>query len=488
MMRAILGPTGFRKGTDLYFSRHDGQAVTTDDFVKAMEDANQADLSQFKLWYSQAGTPELSVTRSYDPRTKRYALTFSQFCPATPGQPVKKPFHIPVAMGLMGKDGKDLKLNIEGGLHGRGDGGTVILEITQPQETFVFTDVPSEPIPSVLRGFSAPVKVKLDLTNEERLSLMANDNDEFNRWDAGQQLSVNMILRLVKDYQEGNALSLERSFIDAFTKTLESDMRDKSFQAFALMLPGETYLADFMAVIDPTAIHEARRFVQKTLAADLREQFHAVYEANRDLGPYRHDRVAIGRRSLKNICLAYLAELEDGDGRGLCMEQFKTAGNMTDVVTALANLSNIECPERNEALASFYSKWNGDPLVMDKWLSVQALSRLRATLDRVKELTHHPVFNIKNPNKVRALIGAFIQGNPVRFHDPGGAGYVFLTDHVLAIDPMNPQIAARLVTAFTSWKRYDEKRKALMRAQLEMIMTAPNLSKDTYEIASKSLV
>jgi aminopeptidase N len=488
MMRAILGPTGFRKGTDLYFSRHDGQAVTTDDFVKAMEDANQADLSQFKLWYSQAGTPELSVTRSYDPRTNRYALTFSQFCPATPGQPVKKPFHIPVAMGLMGKDGKDLKLNIEGGLHGRGNGETVILEITQPEETFIFTDVPLEPIPSVLRGFSAPVKVKLDLTNEERLSLMANDNDEFNRWDAGQQLSVNMILRLVKDYQEGIALSLERSFIDAFTKKLESDMRDKSFQAFALMLPGETYLADFMTVIDPAAIHEARRFVQKTLAADLRDQFHAVYDANKDLGPYHHDREAIGRRSLKNICLAYLAELEDGDGRDLCMEQFKTAGNMTDVITALANLSNIECPERKEALASFYSKWNGDPLVMDKWLSVQAMSHLRDTLARVKELTHHSVFNIKNPNKVRALIGAFIQGNPVRFHDPGGAGYVFLTDHVLAIDPMNPQIAARLVTAFTSWKRYDEKRKALMRAQLEMIMTAPNLSKDTYEIASKSLV
>ena len=488
MMRAILGPTGYRKGTDLYFSRHDGQAVTTDDFVKAMEDANDTDLSQFKRWYSQAGTPELQVSRSYDARLNRYTLTFRQTCPPTPGQTEKKPFHIPVAVGLLGSDGKDLKVNVQGGTRGQGDNGTVILEIKKSEETFVFTDVPREPVPSVLRGFSAPVKVKLELTDDERLFLMANDTDEFNRWDAGQQLGVKMILRLVKDYQEGTALSLDRTFIDAFKKTLESGLRDKAFLAFTLALPGETYLADFMAVIDPAAIHEARRFVQKTLAAELKEQFLAVYHTNQDSGPYRHDQEAIGRRSLKNICLAYLAELEDEDGRGLCMEQFKKAGNMTDAVTALANLSNIDCPERNEALATFYEKWKHDPLVMDKWFSVQAMSRLRGALDTVKELTRHSAFNIKNPNKVRALIGAFCQGNPVRFHDPGGAGYVFLADHVLAIDPMNPQIAARLTTAFTPWKRYDEKRKALMRAQLERILNAPKLSKDTHEVASKSLV
>jgi aminopeptidase N len=299
---------------------------------------------------------------------------------------------------------------------------------------------------------------------------------------------VKLILKLITDYQEGKTLTLDRSFIAAFKKTLESSMQDKSFQAFALALPGETYLADFMAVIDPSAIHEARQFVQKTLAGELRERFLAAYHRNLDHGPYRHDQEAIGKRSLKNICLAYLAELEDKDARGLCMEQFKTAGNMTDVITALANLANIDCPERNDALAAFYEKWKDDPLVMDKWLSIQAMSRLPSSLDRVRELTRHSSFNIKNPNKVRALIGAFCQGNPVRFHDPGGAGYAFLAEHVLAIDPMNPQIAARLVNPFTLWKRYDEKRKALMKAQLERILKTPGLSKDTHEVVSKSLV
>ena len=490
MMRSILGPTGFRKGTDLYFSRHDGQAVTTDDFVKAMEDATRADLSQFKLWYSQAGTPELKVSRSYDQKAKTYTLTFKQTCPPTPGQPEKKPFHIPVALGLLGKDGREIMLNQLFAPKGGSERceGTTVIELMNTEETFVFTNIPEQPVPSVLRGFSAPVKVMLDLTDDERLFLMANDPDEFNRWDAGQQLAVKLILKLISDYQEGKTLTLDQSFIAAFKKTLESSMQDKAFQAFALALPGETYLADFMAVIDPSAIHEARQFVQKTLAAELKERFLAVYHLNQDQGPYRHDQEAIGKRTLKNICLAYLAELEDKDARGLCMNQFKTAGNMTDVITALANLANIDCLERNEALAAFYEKWKDDPLVMDKWLSIQAMSRLPYALDRVRELTRHSSFNIKNPNKVRALIGAFSQGNPVRFHDPGGAGYAFLADHVLIIDPMNPQIAARLVNPFTLWKRYDEKRKSLMKAELERILISPGLSKDTHEVVSKSLV
>jgi aminopeptidase N len=223
------------------------------------------------------------------------------------------------------------------------------------------------------------------------------------------------------------------------------------------------------------------------LASDLKEIFLTVYRGNTDTGPYRIDQESIGRRSLKNTCLAYLSELEDKDVRGLCVNQYRTGGNMTDVLAALANLANAECPERVEALASFYEKWKDDPLVMDKWLSIQATSRLPNTLEEVKKLTNHPVFNIKNPNKVRALIGAFAQANPVRFHDPGGEGYSFLADHVLTLDPMNPQIAARLVTAFTLWKRYDEKRKALMKAQLERIIQTPELSKDVYEVVLKSL-
>ncbi|HEX9020075.1 MAG TPA: aminopeptidase N, partial [Nitrospirota bacterium] len=483
MMRALLGPEGFRKGTDLYFSRHDGQAVTTDDFVKAMEDANSIDLSQFKLWYSQGGTPELVVTRRYDPKAKTYTLTIKQTCPPTPGQPKKKPFLIPIAVGLPGKDGKDLPLRLEGEKGKEGGDGTRVLEIRKPEETFVFSGIPHEPIPSILRGFSAPVKLKLDLSDDERLFLMANDSDAFSRWDAGQQLAVRFILGMVRDYQAGKALVLDRKFIDAFKKTLESDMPDKSFQAFALALPAEPYLADFMEEIDPSAIHEAKVSAQRTLAAELKRSFLSVYQANIDAGPYRIDQESIGRRSLKNTCLAYLSELEDRDVRDLCAGQFKNGGNMTDVLAALVNLANTECPERAEALASFYEKWKDDPLVMDKWLAIQASSRLPHTLEEVKTLIKHPVFNIKNPNKVRSLIGAFAS-NPARFHDPGGAGYEFLADQVLTLDPMNPQIAARLASSFTLWKRYEEKRRLLMKRQLERILNAPRLSKDVYEVAS----
>jgi len=495
MMRTLLGPEGFRKGTDLYFSRHDGEAVTTDDFVKAMEDANGADLTQFRLWYTQAGTPELTVTRRYDPLARSYELFFRQSCPPTPGQQEKKPFHIPIAVGLIGKNGKDLELKRRGGstptsvsspLEGEDGRRGGILELRNETETFVFTDIPDEPVPSILRGFSAPVKVKLDLSDDERLFLMANDNDPFNRWDAGQQLAVKLILDLVKDCQEGKPLALDNLFIDAFRKTLESGMDDKAFQAFALSLPTETYLAEFMSVIDPDAVHEARTFVQQVLAAALKDVLLAVYHANQDTGPYRTDQAAMGRRSLKNTCLGYLTELDDEDVRLLCMDQYRTRRNMTDVIAALVNIANNECPEREEALASFYEAWKSDPLVMDKWLAIQATSRLPGTLDTVKGLTKHPVFTLKNPNKVRALIGAFAS-NAVRFHDPSGAGYAFIADHVLAIDPLNPQIAARLASAFTIWKRYDEKRQALMKMELERFIAAPKLSKDVYEVVSKSL-
>ncbi|HUI68504.1 MAG TPA: aminopeptidase N [Nitrospirota bacterium] len=486
MMRTLLGSAGFRKGTDLYFSRHDGQAVTTDDFAKAMEDANGVDLTQFKLWYTQAGTPELHISRVYDPLARTYTLTIKQTCPPTQGQQEKKPFHIPVSVGLLGNDGKDFPLHLSGKMNAVV--GTRVLQIKKAEETFAFTDIPYEPVPSILRGFSAPVKVKLNLSDDERLFLMANDSDEFNRWDAGQQLAVKLIMDLVKGFQQGRGGKLDRKFIDAFKKTLESDMKDKSFQAFALTLPAETYLADFMDVIDPTAIHEAKKFVQQTLAEELKQTFLDVYNGNQDTEPYRVDQVSIGRRSLKNTCLAYLMELEDKGIRRLCINQFQTGGNMTDTIAALANLANNECPERQAALASFNEKWKDDPLVMDKWLSIQAMSRLSNTLETVKALTRHTAFNIKNPNKVRALIGTFAQGNPVRFHDPSGTGYEFLAAQVITIDPLNPQIAARLVSAFTLWKRYDEKRRALMKAQLERILKTPGLSKDVYEIVSKSLV
>ncbi len=484
MLRTLLGPEGYRKGTDLYFSRHDGQAVTTDDFVKALEDANGVDLSQFKRWYTQAGTPELAVSRSFDASSKTYELSIRQTCPATPGQPEKLPFHIPVAIGLLGKDGKGIRLDAE--TLSPGGAETVVLELREREQTFTFTGIQEEPVPSILRGFSAPVKVKLDLTDEERLFLMANDSDPFNRWDAGQQLAVKLLLGLVKDYQEGKVLALDNLFVDAFRKILESDLHDKSFQAYALALPSENYLADFMEVIDPEAIFEARTFVQQTLAAVLKPSLLAVYRKNVDSGPYRPEQDAIGKRSLKNLCLSYLAELEDADVRKLCVDQYRAANNMTDRIAALVNLANNECREKDEALASFADQWKDDPLVMDKWFLIQATSRLSDTLDHVKKLTRHPAFTIKNPNKVRALIGAFAS-NAVRFHDASGAGYRFIADHVLDIDSLNPQIAARLVSAFTLWKRFDFKRQTLMKAELERMLKTPKLSKDVYEVVSKSL-
>lgn len=486
MMRTLLGPGGFRKGTDLYFSRHDGQAATVDDFVKAMEDATGVDLTRFKLWYSQAGTPELAVARSHDPKAGTYTLTFRQSCPPTPGQPEKKPFHIPVAVGLIGRDGQELPLALEGTKGGGNEGTTAILELKAPEETFVFSGIAEEPVPSILRHFSAPVKVKADLSEQERLFLMANDPDEFNRWDAGQQLGVRIILNLVKDAHNGLPLRLDQAFAAAFGKILTSALDDKAFQATVLTLPSEAYLADFMQVIDPSAIHETRSFVQKTLARSLKEEFHAAYYTNQDTGPYRTDQASIGRRSLKNVCLAYLMELDDPGVMKLCVDQFRTAGNMTDRIAALAALANSDGPERREALEAFYREWKDDPLVVDKWLTLQALSRLPDTLATVQALTRHPAFTIKNPNKVRSLINAFA-ANAVRFHDTSGAGYAFIADQVLLLDPLNPQIAARLASAFTLWKRYDELRKTLMKAQLERILRTPGLSRDVHEITAKSL-
>ena len=485
MLRTLLGPEGFRGGTDLYFERHDGQAVTTDDFVRAMEEANGRDFSQFTLWYSQAGTPELQVTRRYDLQARTYTLAIHQTCPPTPGQPEKKPLHMPFAVGLLDKDGNELPLQLPG--EPRAVAGTRMLELRKEVETFVFTGIPHEPVPSLLRGFSAPVRVQMERMDEELLFLMANDTDEFSRWDAGQQLAIKFITQLVDNVQTGRELKLSRDFINAFRKTLENTAMDKAFLAMALVLPSETYLADFMEVIDPTAIHEARRFVQKTLAGELKESFVRTYRQNDDPGTYRIDQESIARRSLKNICLAYLAELAEGDSIRLCVDQFLFGGNMTNVMAGLVSLANVDCPERGEALAYFYERWKHDPLVMDKWLAIQAMSRLPDTLDVVKGLMKHPAFTIKNPNKVRALIGAFSQGNALRFHEPSGSGYAFLADRILQIDLLNPQIAARLVNPFTQWKRYEEKRRALMKAQLERIEKTPKLSKDVYEVVSKSL-
>jgi aminopeptidase N len=492
MLHTLLGHASFRKGTDLYFERHDGQAVTTDDFVKAMEDANGVDLTQFRRWYSQAGTPELTVTRHYDPVAKAYTLTVKQFIPPTPGQDHKEPMHIPLAMALLDRKGHHLPLQWEGESAPVG-GPTRVLELREEIETFRFVDIPEEPIPSLLRGFSAPLKLKTDLSDRELIFLIGHDDDEFNRWDAGQQLAVKLMLSLIAEYQQGRALSLSRladtgqGFVDAFKKTLEHREFDPALVAEALTLPSEEYLGEYMKVIDPVAIHEVRDYLRRALATELKERFLAAYEAHTLADPYRYDAPSAGRRRLKNLCLAYLMELDDPEIHRRCLDQLERADNMTDTVSALGLLANTDCLERAPALAAFYEKWKHDALVMDKWFAIQATSRLPNTLSEVKALTQHPSFNLKNPNKVRALVGAFCQANPVCFHEASGAGYEFLADKVLRLNALNPQIAARLLTAMTRWERYDAGRQSLMKAQLERILNTPDLSKDVYEVAAKSL-
>jgi aminopeptidase N len=485
MLYLLLGPEGFRKGTDLYFEQHDGQAVTTDDFVKALENANNADFSQFRLWYSQAGTPELHASCAYDPKKRTYTLKVKQTCPPTPGQPHKEPFHIPLAIGLLDPKGHDLPLHLVG--ETTATTGTRVIELRKEEEVFVFNDIPCKPVPSLLRGFSAPVKLHLNLSDEERCFLLAHDNDNFNRWEAGHQLAVKILLELVKDYQQEKPLQLNSAFANAIGKILENNEPDKAFVAQALALPSVHYLSEFMAIIDPDAIHKARCFLRQSLAETLRDSFSTIYENLTHTSPYRFDPEDTGRRALRNTCLGYLMELDEPATRSRCFQQFSRADNMTDVIAALSSLADTESPERENALHIFYEKWHEDPLVMDKWLGIQALSRRPDTLTVVKALTQHSVFKLTNPNKIRALIGAFCQGNPVRFHAAGGEGYRFLGDYVLKLDPLNPQVAARLVSAFNLWRRYDENRQALMKEQLERIAKAPQISKDVYEVVAKSL-
>ncbi|WP_455211484.1 aminopeptidase N C-terminal domain-containing protein [Kaarinaea lacus] len=326
-----------------------------------------------------------------------------------------------------------------------------------------------------------------DLSDEELCFLMAHDSDDFNRWEAGQRLAIKIFLTMLEDVKQGKPLQINQAYILAMKKILDNDQLDKALAAQAISLPSESYVAEFVQPIDPLAIHQIRLFMRKSLAAALKDTLWSVFEANADKGPYQIDSESMGKRSLKNTCLHYLMELEDATIRQRCVEQFETANNMTDVINALAALANTDCAERQEALAKFYAKWKGESLVVDKWLGIQATSRLPNTLMAVKSLTEHEAFNIKNPNKVRALIGAFAHGNAVNFHDISGSGYEFITDYIIELNKLNPQIASRLTTVFTMWRKYDDQRQALMKQQLERIKAEPKLSKDVYEIIEKSL-
>ncbi len=484
MIQALVGADGFRKGTDLYFERHDGQAVTCDDFVSAMEDANHIDLTQFKRWYSQSGTPEVTIRTDYDDEASTYRITFKQSCPPTPGQPVKLPYHIPVAMGLMDHNGEGIELQLQG--EETSGGVHRVLDLKEEMQTFIFINVDEAPIPSVFRHFSAPVKIHYDYGDEALAFLMAHDDDEYNRWDAGQRLAIRCITQLVEGEANASQATLQH-FSDAFGALLKNVELDASLVAEALCLPRESYLGEFFTPADPVAIHDARRHLMRTLAQAHEDALWGLYEGLAQ-PEYHIDADSMGRRALRNTALAYLMCLETEAAIVRGYDQFETANNMTDVMAALSALCQIDCSERETALAAFYAQWKHEPLVVDKWLILQATSQVSGTLDRVKTLKEHEAFNIKNPNKVRSLIGAFCSSNPAQFHQADGAGYEFLADNVLTLDGMNPQIAARLLSPLIQWRRYDNSRQAQMKAQLQRILDTANLSKNVYEIAAKGMV
>ena len=485
MLQTLLGREGFRRGMDLYFERHDGEAVRVDEFVKAMADAGKRDLGQFMHWYDQAGTPVLTVTDDWSAETGVYTLTVTQSCPPTPGQTEKEPFHIPLVMGLLDREGNELPLQ-PAGEAGSG-GGSRVLELRQKTESFSFPGLKSRPVPSLLRNFCAPVKLEYPYSDEELTLLMTRDSDPFVRWEAGQVQALKVIMGLVADIQAGRDAQVDESFIESFRRLLSDDRQDRAFLAEALTLPAESYLAEQMEVIDPTAIHQARELVRAAVGERLAAELTAVRQACAPRAPYRPDDGLAGCRRLRNLSLSYLMAAGGKEAIEACMEQFQKADNMTDSLGALAPLAGCACPERDQALASFYERWRGDRGVIDKWFSLQASSRLSDTMDRVLALLEHPDFDIRNPNRVRSLVGAFSQGNQVRFHEPEGRGYRFLADQILRLNGINPQIAARMLTPFSRWRRFDAGRQELMKKELERILAEPGLARDVHELAAKSL-
>ncbi|WP_445990010.1 aminopeptidase N [Chromobacterium haemolyticum] len=480
MYHTLLGEAGFRKGMDLYFKRHDGQAVTCDDFRAAMADANDVDLGQFGLWYSQAGTPVLSVSGRYDSVARSYTLNVRQSCPPTPGQELKQPFHIPLALGLVGADGADLPLQLVG--EAEAQGGTRVLDVKAAEQSFTFVGVPAEPVPSLLRGFSAPVKLDFDWRDDQLAFLMANDSDSFSRWEAGQTLAERLFKQLLATLAAGGELKLPETFVAAFRAVLKDHVADPAFKALMLALPSEAEILEMVEEADPASIHQVRDFVLDELAQALRGEWREAYELSqtRDYKPQD-----AGKRDLKNRALAMLNRLDDAWPAEAAAKQCREADNMTDQMGAMLALRDRDGAERDDCFTAFASRWQGDALVMDKFFMLVASSQLPGTLEHVQAAMQHPAFTLKNPNKARALIGTF-GANMALFHAADGSGYRFLADQVLALDAINPQVASRIVNAFRRLKKLEPARQALMREQLQRLAGQP-LSKDVYEIVSKIL-
>lgn len=475
MLHTLLGPQKFRAGTDLYFSRFDGEAVTIDDFVAALQDASGINLSQFKLWYTQAGTPEITVHEAYDAQNKIYTLTLTQYIPDTPGQSNKKPMHIPVTIGLLDANGNDMPIN------------TPVLSLSKAEQNFVFKNIPIKPQLSILRNFSAPVKLKHNDSIEYLSFMLEKDSDNYNRWYCGQRLYTKIILELASNAQQGKELHLPEFIYNIFANILLDAELNLNLKAELLTLPPISMLIENMHPADPDAIYTAKKFMTTSLASKFNKELLQVYRSYTLFGPYKYTPHDVAHRTCRNIILSYILSNKTKEGIALAIEQYNKANNMTDTIAALACLASIDSNERIASLLEFYDMWATNPLVVNKWLAIQAMADLDDVLYQVRSLMQHAAFDIKNPNKVQALIGGFCLGNPVRFHALSGDGYKFLADIVLELNAINPQVAARMLTPLTQWQRFTAQRQKLMCEQLLRIQQSVGLSTDVLEIINKAL-
>ena len=486
MMHTLLGPEAFRAGMDLYFERHDGQAVTCDDFARAMQDASGVDLDRFRRWYAQAGTPRLRARTRWNAATGEYTLALEQQTAPTPGQSAKLPLHLPVRVSLIDRaSGRARPLVVDGQPLGTTE---VVLSLTEATQAWVFSGLDAEPVPSLLRGFSAPVALADELGDDDLAFLMGHDDDPFNRWEAGQRLAVRVILSGVDSLRAGRQVEVPDGYVRAFGLTLGASDLDGRYRALALSLPDFTYLGEQMAEVDVERLHASREAVVRALAQRHRDTFARLWSTLAPDGAYRNDGASIARRALRNACLGYLCRGDGPDARAPAYEQFREADNMTDQIAALACIAEGERSDaRERALDAFYRQWSGEPLVMDKWFALQARSESPDALAHVRALMSHPAYDPRNPNRIRALVGSFCHGNPLRFHAADGSGYDFLREQVLRLDRQNPQVASRLVGARNRWRKYDPARQARMREALREIVGQAGLSRDVYEVASKAL-
>ena len=482
MLQTLVGPEGYRKATDLYFKRHDGQAATVEDWVKCFEDACGRDLKQFRLWYQQSGTPTVEADGTYDPEKKTYALTLKQSLGPTPGQPTKKPMVVPVRLGLLGGKAA-LPLTLEGenatGPEER------VLELNAPEQTFTFVNVEEEPLLSLGRRFSAPVHFKVPVNRRALATLMGRDTDGFNRWEAGQALASDVLDDMIEAARAGRRPAADPTYVEAVGQALARADEDHAFAAQMLMPPSENELALAASRPDPEAIHVARTALIRALAAAHGRTFEMLYR-KLDGGTFSPDAKSAGRRALRNACLRYLTAADDEAAAALADAHYRSASNMTDMIAGLAQLTRMESGLGKSAFQHFHDRFRSDLLVLDKWLSLQASSCLPGTAETVRQLMSRPPFDIKNPNRVRSLVGAF-SANHLRFHAKDGSGYRLVADVIAKLDPINPMVAARMAGAFESWRRYDEGRQALLRGELEALAKLSGLSSNLFEVATKML-